>query len=141
MEIIFSKRSSKHMEKHFWDKLLVFFLHSSFHWTNMCFNKISFGDNLGCICYLLLKPRYKKTLTCYTQLCLFSHFHWTRYFEGVPMCFATVLLYGSYYMRGIQFILFFPEGSQITSFVRIKLLRKGVLLLNTTHAKQNHSRF
>ena len=42
------------------------FLHSSFHWTNMCFNKISFGDNLGCICYLLLKPRYKKTLTCYT---------------------------------------------------------------------------
>ena len=93
------------------------------------------------ICYLLLKSRYKKTLTCYTQLCLFSHFHWTRYFEGVPMCFATVLLYGSYYMRGIQFILFFPEGSQITSFVRIKLLRKGVLLLNTTHAKQDHSLF
>ena len=46
--------------KTFLGQVVGLFLHSSFHWTNMCFNKISSGDNLGCICYLLLKPRYKK---------------------------------------------------------------------------------
>ena len=49
------------MEKHFWDKSLVFF-YTRLSIGQMCFNKISSGDNLGCICFLLLKPRYKKLL-------------------------------------------------------------------------------
>ena len=125
------------MEKHFWDKSLVFF------YTLLSIGQISVSTRFrpviiwAVFVFCSLNP----DITCYILLCLFSHFHGTRYFEGVSMCFATVLLYGSYYMRGIQFILFFPEGSQITSFVRIKLLQKGVLLLNTTHAKQDHSLF
>lgn len=129
------------MKKHFWDKSLVFF------YTLLSIGQICVSTRFrpviiwAVFVICSLNPDIKNSFTCYILLCLFSHFQGTRYFEGVPMCFATVLLYGSYYMRGIQFILFFPEGSQITSFVRIKLLRKGVLLLNTTHAKQDHSLF
>ena len=158
------------MEKHFWDNLLVFFLHSSIGqlWVSARFCPMIIWA-LFVICSLNPDIKIKKLLLAISyfvfshifftgqdilkaylcallQSCFMGHNIWeesnskrlwsyfarvvfksktpflrslmrtkdahgTRYFGDVPMCFATVLLYGSYYMRGIRFILFFPEGS------------------------------
>ena len=62
--------------KTFLGQVVGLFLHSSFHWTNMCFNKISSGDNLGCICICSLNPDIK------TLLLAISCFVYSHIFKG-----------------------------------------------------------